>query len=35
MRRNGETCAIVVYDLVKDGKLEEDHPSGEIAGGNN
>jgi len=34
MGENGETCATVVSDSVKDGESIENHPNGEVVGGN-
>jgi len=34
MGKDGENCALVVSDLVKDGESIENYPNGEAAGGN-
>jgi len=34
MGKNGETCALVVSDSIKDGESIENYPNGEAAGGN-
>jgi len=33
--KNGETCATVAFDSIEDGESTENHPNGEVAGGNN